>query len=438
LHPASQPCQTLRGLPTQRADAARGPLRRVVTTLAWLGAALYLSPSLAADATLSPNLPGPADANTVTPYVGLSSRYDDNLLRLDSAARARLQPGSTSTSDNVQNVFAGVRFDQQIARQRVLLDLNLNHQRFDHYRQFDHTGRLVKGQWNWHAFDDLEGTVVSRYTLGLAPFDAVRSAARVLQQEHFNLLEARYLATPSWQLRGAANRYSVAYDVAPQSAYDFALDAVEAGVDYLPATGSSIGLQAGHSRGKYGNGSVTGAVPVNNDYTQNELKSRLLWAVSPQTRIQLLGGYVERRQAVASVRDYRGVNVRLSDTWAPTVKLGVTASIYRELGAAADVNANYSLNQGISLASAWDMTAVLRVEATAAFEKRGFNDVSTLQNAVPQARDDKLQRYGIAATYRPTQHWKLSASLFRHVTDSTIPTLASRAQGGALGAVYAF
>jgi hypothetical protein len=342
LHPASQPCQILRGLPTQRADAARGPLRRVVTTLAWLGAALYLSPSLAADATLSPNLPGPDDGNTVTPYVGLSSRYDDNLLRLDSAARARLQPGFTSTSDNVQNVFAGVRLDQQIARQRVLLDLNLNHQRFDHYRQFDHTGRLVKGQWNWHAFDDLEGTVVSRYTLGLAPFDAVRSAARVLQQEHFNLLEARYLATPSWQLRGAANRYSVAYDVAPQSAYDFALDAVEAGVDYLPATGSSVGLQAGHSRGKYGNGSLAGAVPVNNDYTQNELKSRLLWAVSPQTRIQFLGGYVERRQAVASVRDYRGVNVRLSDTWAPSVKLGVTASVYRELGAAARVTLSVS------------------------------------------------------------------------------------------------
>lgn len=383
---------------------------------------------------------GPAhavDGDTFSPYVSYTVTHEDNLLRLHNRAAALAVTGAEETSDTVTSATAGIKIDKAYQRQRVTVDLNASRNSYDRYRSLDNIGKSYSANWSWHAFDDLEGNLISTYSNALAPLEDFRSPNKVLRTQRFNFFEARYLVTPSWRVRGDISRYFLGYELDALRPYDLTLNSGIVGIDYLPATDSTFGLQAGRSNGGYP-GAQGNATIANSGYLLDEFKGLAKWRFTPQTDFDFLGGWVRRKANTASAKDFSGVNARLTGNWSPTAKLNFSASAYREFAATGDQISNYTLNRGLNLTSAWDVTYKIRLEAAARTESRDYNGIATIVDTTAQARDDRFRSLRIASVYKPTSHLKVIAGLFRNVADSTVTLLAYRSNGAALDAQYEF
>ncbi|MES2831799.1 MAG: XrtB/PEP-CTERM-associated polysaccharide biosynthesis outer membrane protein EpsL [Pseudomonadota bacterium] len=375
--------------------------------------------------------------DTFSPYVGVTRTYDNNLLRLPNRATALAVTGSEKTSDTITVANAGIKFDKQYMRQMFNADVFIAKNSYDRYQELDNISRGYVANWGWHAFDDLDGNFISSYSHALAPIEDFRQAANVKRTQHFNLLEARYLVTPSWRVRSDVSRYALSYELDTLKPFELTLNRLVVGIDFLPATGSTFGLQVGRTSGGYP-GAQAGVVVQNGDYTLDEFKGLAKWKFTPQTSFQFLGGWVQRKEDNAAAKDFNGINARLTGDWAPTAKLSFAATAFREFAATGDLVSNYTLNRGLDLSSKWDVSYKIRVEASARSESRDYNGITTLINTTAQNRDDRLRTFRLASTYQPTSHIKITAGLFKNIVDSNIAQLAYRSNGAALNAQYEF
>jgi exopolysaccharide biosynthesis operon protein EpsL len=377
------------------------------------------------------------NGDTFTPYVRYTRAYQDNPLLLRDRATALAVSGSEDTSETTSTTTAGIKFDKEYLRQLIKVDLNVAKSTHDRYRRLDNTSRGYDANWTWHAFDNLDGNLISTYSRAPAPNEDFRQASAVLRTQRFDMFEAGYLVTPSWRVRGNVSRYTLGYGVEELRPFDLTLNTALVGIDFLPATGSTFGLQTGRTRGGYPN-APTGVNVQNGSYTLNEFKGLAKWKFTPQTDFQFLGGWVNRSEDNAASKDFSGLNARLTSNWAPTAKLSFSAAAFQEFAAAGDLVSNYTLNRGFSASSVWNVTFHSRLEAGVRTEKRDYNGIATILNTSAQNRDDRFRTLQLASIYQPTSHIKITVGLFKTIADSNIDKLGYRAKGAAISAQYAF
>jgi exopolysaccharide biosynthesis operon protein EpsL len=350
----------------------------------------------------APALAGPSDALHV--FGGLGYGHDDNLLRVPDGAPAF----DNQRGDSWYQADAGLLFDHAYSRQRISAQAKLSKVKFDHFRRLDYDGKDLQAKWDWQAGNRLEGALGAAYNQTLAPYTDFRSDQRNLRRQRRVFADAAWRVHPSYRVRGAAAREKFSYELALQSFNDRTEDAYEAGVDYLPKSGSEIGFVLRKVKGKYPNRRPFGRQLLNDDYDQDEVKARVLWLASGTTTVQALAGWAKRRQPALG-DDTSGFNGRVSAEYKPNGKLTYTAALWRDFAPIESTVVNYTLNDGASLAAGWDAGPKTRLEALAIYERRNYNARSL---AIDSADfDDSLRSASLRATWSPRQALRLSAAL---------------------------
>ena len=131
-------------------------------------------------------------------------------------------------------------------------------------------------------------------------------------------------------------------------------------------------------KGSYPNRANFAAFGIEQGYKQDEVKANIYWILSGVTQVQLLGGWVKRKNELFSGRDSSGANGRVTVNWAPLGKVRFTGSLWHEFAAVENSLITSSLNNGASLAAAWDISAKVRMDAQVRREKRDFSAASGL------------------------------------------------------------
>jgi exopolysaccharide biosynthesis operon protein EpsL len=375
------------------------------------------------------------------PYVEYSSNYYDNLLRLQDEAVALSRFGSTKLSDTYTTAVGGMRFDQTWGRQHVTADLSENSNHYDHFSQYDYVGKDGRANWNWVLGNHLQGNLASTYSQSLVPFTdniVVVQNVRNIRTQRTNSADLAWLIHPSWRLRTAYARYDLVYSSDEQGANDQRSDTAELGLSYLARSGSNIGLVFRNIRGSYDGLQIIGDQSYNNNYVQKELKVSVNWLVTGQSRLQFLGGPVQRKREYFTSRDYSGFNARLTATSQTTGKLSLNASLWRELGALDDLDANYALTDGVSFAPGLLISSKFYLDGSATYQRLDYSGAQVIEGLTPSNRRDTYQRTAVDLIYRAGPSLSLTTTVSREVRDSNLTNFSYRANGVSLRLRYEF
>jgi exopolysaccharide biosynthesis operon protein EpsL len=377
-----------------------------------------------------------ASGDVLVPYVQYSMSYDDNLLRVQDAATAKALTGSDKLGDVARQEMAGLRVDKTLSRQNITADLNMNRTNFNRFKQFDYQGKAAKANWNWALGEHFDGNIGTAYNETLTPFQDFRVFEKNIRADRTNYASGYWHIHPDWSVHGQYTRYDLHFQLPSQQANTLRMDTAEAGVDYIVRTTSSVGMQLRHIRGTYPHEVISASAPDNN-FKQDELKAKIEWQMTGKTRLQFLGGWVQRTKA-ESAANFSGPNARLIATLSPTGKTLVTGNLYREIGGVDDLNANFALTNGGSMTAAWLATGKIRVDSAAAYEKRNYNGATVIPGVTPSNRRDQYRRVSLNLTYTPIRPLSLIASIYHEGLTSSITAFGYASNGVALTTRYEF
>ena len=352
----------------------------------------------------APAVAAPSDALHV--FAGLGVGHDDNLLRVPEGFPAF----DNQLGDSWYQLDAGLLFDHTYSRQRISGHAKLSKVKFNHFQQLDYDGHDLEGTWNWQVGNHFDGKLGAIYNQSLASYTDLRSDQRNLRRQRSAFFDGGWRLHPSYRLRAGVSKDKYSYDLAEQRANDRTEDAWEAGADYLPASGSEIGLVLRKVKGKYPNRRPLGQLLVNDDYDQDELKARVLWIASGSTTVQALGGWVKRRQRSLG-DDTSGFNGRISAAYKRSGALSYNAALWRDFAPIESTVLNYTLNKGVSVSAAWDLSAKVKLDASAVYERRAYN--ARLLAIRGDDLKDSIRSANLRATWKPRQSVQVSATLAR-------------------------
>jgi exopolysaccharide biosynthesis operon protein EpsL len=372
-------------------------------------------------------------SDTIKPFVQLAYSYDDNLLRLPENT-----PPDFQRSDRSTQAIAGFLLDRPIGRQKLTGQAKLSRVTFDHYDQLDYNGKDFSLDWAWALGNHLDGNIGGSYAQTLTPFNDFHSDDRNLRTQRREYINGGWRFHPSWRVRAGFQRYKYNYELPAQSINDRTEDLSEAGIDYLAASGSKVGIVLRRLKGNYLNERRLGTAFLDEGYTQDELKANVSWLYSDITQLTVLAGYAKRKHDQFTERDASGANGRVTLTWKPRVKLRFQADAWREFSAVESTFISNSLNRGGSVAGNWEITS--KVSANAAFrrEKRRFEP---LGNVVFTGGDsDSTRNTSAGLQYMPTRNIQLNLSGF-HERRSGAPLVGTgsfKAKGVSVSATAQF
>ncbi|MES2260802.1 MAG: XrtB/PEP-CTERM-associated polysaccharide biosynthesis outer membrane protein EpsL [Pseudomonadota bacterium] len=359
---------------------------------------------------------GAAISDTIHPYVAVNRAYDDNLFRLDEHAEGI----GGQRSDHTTRTDFGLLFDRPIGLQRLTGQFKESRVKFDHFSDLDYNGKDYLADLEWHIGNHLEGHAGAAYSQTLTSFIDFHAAERNLRVQRREYVDGAWRFHPSFRVRAALTRQKSTYDLAAQRFNDRTEDEADLGFDYLPPSGSRFGLQFSRLKGSYPYPRLVGTIPIDDDYTQREVKANIYWVFSATSQFTMLAGWAERRHGVLGERDSSGLNGRAVMNWAMLRKLRMTASVWREFAAVESSFINNSLNKGANFNTAWDVSAKVNASANLRRETRDF---STLAGRVaPSGLYDSTRTASLGVNYMPTLSVLLSANLFRETRSGNFST----------------
>jgi exopolysaccharide biosynthesis operon protein EpsL len=351
-------------------------------------------------AIAAPALARPSDA--LHAYAGVGYFHDDNLFRLTDDQRL---------SDSAKYVIGGLYFDKLYGRQKIYLQGKVSKVTFSRFSQLDYDGKDFLGYWDWQLGNRFSGKLGASYEQTLAPYTDFRSTERNLRIHKRRHGDLNWQLHPSYRVRAGAAKDTYTYALPVQRFNNRDENAVEAGFDYTPRSGSTAGLVACRVKGKYHSARVVGGAPMNDNFTQDELKAKVNWKVTGISTIQVLAGYARREHDVNGPRDAKGFNGRVTASLNPRKKLRVNVSAWREFAPIESNLVTYSLNRGVSGGASWDASAKVRIDANLSRERRAYE--GRLAANAPLDLKDNLRQASLTATWSPRPTVQLSSS-FAH------------------------
>ncbi|ABE50296.1 conserved hypothetical protein [Methylobacillus flagellatus KT] len=378
------------------------------------------------------------EGDVLKPYASLTYSYDDNLRRFASKQLAQMSTGSSDTSDTMLVKSAGIVLDHTISRQKMYVDFRLNKSTFNKNSELDNDGRDVIARWDWELGNRLEGKVEFFHKKALVPFSEFQPLQGTMlslntRTQDRRLLEARWMLHPRWRVRGAFIYSEMEYGAEAQRAANLKEDIQEIGFDYLSPTKSIIGVLYRNTKGSKPQQAFQGSF-ISNDYDQNELKLNVDWAVTGKSRLQFLGGLVDRQHEQLSQRDFRGVNARGNFNWMTSGKTNLNAAVWRENNAQSFVTTSYTLNRGTSLTANLQATGKIAVQGVLKYEKRDFEG----DQIFGQFRSDKDKSFMLSLMYNPVTSFRITTSFIHSDRESTSDMFEFRSNSVSVTGQYEF
>ncbi|NYE62168.1 exopolysaccharide biosynthesis operon protein EpsL [Duganella sp. 1224] len=343
-------------------------------------------------------------SDTIHPFVGIGYSYDDNLFRFDDGQTLPGEP----RADSMRQSFAGATLERPFGRQVLTASAKVTRVDFDHYTRLDYNAKDFNANLAWALGNQLSGNVGASYSDVLTPFNDVRTTDRNLRTQRGEFVDLNWLFHPRWQVHGKLSRDSYRYDLSSQKYLDRDVDTTEVGFDYVAPTGSTVGLQAQRRRADYLN-FISGGT-LNEGYDEDNVSLKVVWRVTPQTRLQLLAGHARRTHDQLRFADSSGANGKLSAQWSPTAALWFSGSLWRQYEPFEGGGVSYSLDRGVLLGAGWRPRDNLNFELQLRRIERDFK--GPLTTTVLLGAEDKTDLGSLNATYMWRQNVQLGASVF--------------------------
>ncbi|MBV6319959.1 XrtB/PEP-CTERM-associated polysaccharide biosynthesis outer membrane protein EpsL [Duganella violaceipulchra] len=346
-------------------------------------------------------------SDTIHPFAAVSRNYDANLFRLpDGAAGAGGERDDTTTQYR-----GGVVFERPLGRQLLTGRVEASRVAFARNDSLDYNGKDAAADLAWMLGNHLDGHLGVTYAQTLTSFSDFHISEQNLRVQRREYVDGGWRLHPSWRVHGAYSTQKSTYSLAAQKFNDRTEDDASVGLDYLASSGSRVGLQVGRQKGAYPNHLLLGFIPIDDSYTQNDVKLNVQWIFSATSQFQMLAGRARRTHNFLDTRDASGVNGSASFNWSMLRKLRMNSSVWRRFTAVESTSVSNSINTGALLTGDWELTGKTAATFSARQEKRDFIVIPGV--TALRSLDDRTRNVSAGLSYQPTQQIQLALNLFR-------------------------
>lgn len=331
---------------------------------------------------------------------GAGVTYDSNLFRVSNNPQ----------SDIISIASVGLRIDKPYAQQRFQFDITETASRYSNFSQLDFDALDYRGAWLWHLSPRVSGTLSASRSENLVPFeDTLGIKTRDVRTNENYVFSLDAWVSGGWHLLLGASAEKQTSEQPFQATPDFRSVSGETGVRYLTPSGNSITVTQRLIVGEY-----LDTVPIptstgNDDYRQYEGGLQANWILDGYSTVTGRLGWVERKNDIATQRDFSGPVGDLGYTWTPTDKLGFEWIASRRISVYQRVVSSYVVDNVLSFTPVWrprdKVTLRMRLEVM----ERDFRG-GVVASSVPP-RKDTITTARVGADWMPLRSIALGASL---------------------------
>jgi hypothetical protein len=331
-------------------------------------------------------------ANVLGLEVGEKYEYDDNLLKMPNERGEKNIQSDYSWS---QNIVFGI--DKQYSRQRFVIVADFERVTFRRLSKLSYIGHNTDLSWLWQSGNDLTGVVGTSDVLQLPSYADVDTDQRNLRKTTSTYATAVWTLHPKVIATARYRKNKYEYELLSQqyNNHDEYYRGIE--LEYISRSGSTIGIEVRRLSAK--NFPQLGGMlaPGQENFKQTDVRLRIDWYLTGKTKVDALLGSTSRTQQHRQAETNSGITGRVHIAHAARTKLRLDASIWREFAPLESSQATYSLNRGINIGAAWELTNKLTITADTVFERRLY-----VARAADQASSD-IRDY--TKTNRLTLKW---------------------------------
>lgn len=328
-----------------------------------------------------------ADADDALNFsFGATLRYDTNLFLLPSYVDPQVVLGKPRKSDWVSTAYAGVAIDKPYGLQRFQLEAKITAYRYQTFDFLDFNGKNYRAAWLWSLTPDLTGTLLAAQTEAPVSYADFRGRSLNIQTSQIQRAHADYRVSGGWHVTGAFDHTTFKNSAVFTQVGNTEMDTVEAGVKYIAASGSMLGIVQREGSATYVGQIISPITQLPGSYDQSETLLRGRWEVSGRSSLGGYVGWLSRSNDPFPDRDFSGVIGQIDHLWTPTGKLTVNTAIGRNLYPFLQNTSSYFSTNYVTIAPAWAITAKTTARLTASYDIRDYEGAIV---PVPFLRRDK-------------------------------------------------
>ena len=352
-------------------------------------------------------------------YLSEQFTYDDNLFRSAESDDVEVIPGdptdpnaptrAVAREDYVNLITAGVGNDFHMGQQTLRLKGRVFDARYQDNDYLDYTGGDASLQLDLRMLTALSGRLSGAYGRKLADFANTLGTDRdLIETLNYNGY-LRYELGPRWSVSAGGGRIETEHDLDRRQQENLEADLGRVSIDYQTPSLHSFGIEYRYMDAKFPDAILDVNGLSQSDYEENAALARFTYTATVRTQFRLSGGYVERERPNNPQGDYKGDVWRAEIDWKPRTKFSTLFAGWRELKAYTDVESDYFVSEGFSLAPTWSPTEKLIFALSVAYEDQEYINTRDLDLIGTQRNDDVLSGL-FTFTYKPREQLALELS----------------------------
>ena len=346
--------------------------------------------------------------------------YDSNVFRISSGLDPTAAIGSSKKSDWSSLTSLGFNVNVPIGRQRIQGGYAYNIARYDRFSQLDFEGYNARALWLWEIGNQLSGQLGYTESKALADFRNFTTTTPNALKTDRAFFTAAYLLTPQWRLNLGGDAAEQRNGDPARRVNDVDVTGIDGGVTYISPAGNQIGVALRSEDGRFPNNQIVSGVSVNNSYTQNTATLVLDWTFTPQSHLNMRGGWVERKYDQVPGRNLEDSTGRVQFDWRPTGKLTISAIALKEVSPLEDIQTSFVLLRGFSLRPTWQITEKTSLALSLdTSERKYLGDPGLVVGTTPQ-REEKVHGALLTLTWLPLRNVQVIGTALRESRSSNL------------------
>ena len=379
-----------------------------------------------------------AFAETSPYYIGVSQgiTHDSNALRT---------PGGPSDTYFTTSLLGGI--DQQIGRQRVYATANVGYNKYRDLTSQDNTSYAATAGWDWATIEKLSGNFNLNANQSLASQNGNSDANGnfVAPTGSKNQVRAdQFAATIRWggdalfSLEGNYAHSRVRYSDPAANRTRSSADSGSIGVYYRPGPSLRLGTALRLTRTV---SPEAGGAGQSNASNVRYLDLLADYRPTAQTGLDGRLSYTRQSNSIAGGRDFSGLTGSLAGRYQPTAKIGLSASVSRDVGSNAQyynytrtsaatpisgpitqtfsgLAENSQTTDGFALGATYEVTSKIGMNAGYTYRRAKLIDsVGVGGFSASESRNDTFSNASIGANYAFARYLSFACSLSHESRD---------------------
>ena len=346
----------------------------------------------------------------LTLSAGYSVQTDSNLFRLPSSTNLQNTIGKSSAAETIGVTTVGLGFNTRQSLQTLALNLNLVDYSYQNFSYLNFTANNYNASWEWAITPKVTGKLSTDRKETLNSFtDSTNVKQRNLRLDTTTRFDASYALDGPWRLIAGASTTRQENQAGLVTGSDFTTNAVDGGVRYQFATGSSLSYLMRTNKGSYLNRAVPNTGAFDDQYTQLDNDLRLRWLMGTGSTVNANLTHINRTHPRYGQRDYNGFNFGAGVDWALTGKTSLSTSISHTLDAYATNNSNYSGTDKISVSAGWQISPKVGLRLKNDWAQRSY--LGSPSTTASSNRQDITRDTTLSVNWQAHEQLALSASL---------------------------